>query len=66
MLEAGDRIPTAQAPRCGGGLLDLGSFAGEGALFFYPEASTEGCTKEAVEFNGLLDQWPLPDVETRF
>lgn len=42
MIEAGDRIPAVRASTCDGGVLDLSAFAGKGALFFYPEASTGG------------------------
>jgi peroxiredoxin len=42
VIEAGDRIPAVRASTCDGGVLDLGSFAGKGVLFFYPEAFTGG------------------------
>ena len=57
MLEAGTTIPPFTIPT------DTGSFAmsdNEGSnvvVFFFPRADTSGCTKEAVAFSGLMDQF---------
>ena len=62
VIEAGDRIPALRAATCDGAVLDLASFAGRGVVFFCPEVATAGSTKEAVEFDGLLDQYEALDV----
>jgi peroxiredoxin Q/BCP len=62
VIEAGDRIPAVRAATCDGGVLDMGSFAGRGVLFFCPRAFTSACTREAIEFNGLLDQFATLDI----
>ena len=57
MLEAGTTIPPFTIPT------DTGSFSmsdNEGSnvvVFFFPRADTSGCTKEAVAFSGLMDQF---------
>jgi len=59
MLEAGTTIPPFTIPT------DTGSFSmsdNEGSnvvVFFFPRADTSGCTKEAVAFSGLMDQFRL-------
>ena len=57
MLEAGNTITPFWFPT------DAGSFSmsdNEGSnvvVFFFPRADTSGCTKEAVAFSGLMDQF---------
>lgn len=57
MLEAGTTIPPFTIPT------DTGSFSmsdNEGSnvvVFFFPRADTSGCTKEAVAFSRLMDQF---------
>lgn len=57
MLETGITVPDFTIPT------DRGSFtladnAGKNVVvFFFPRADTSGCTKEAVAFSGLLDEF---------
>jgi peroxiredoxin Q/BCP len=53
-LAVGSKVPPFQLPRDGGATVALESFAGRKlVLFFYPRASTPGCTKEAMDFSRL-------------
>ncbi|MBE1877356.1 peroxiredoxin [Myceligenerans pegani] len=57
-LEPGDKAPDFTLPAAGGGtisLADLRKIAGRGVVvYFYPAASTPGCTKEACDFRDSL------------
>ncbi|HEV2521414.1 MAG TPA: thioredoxin-dependent thiol peroxidase [Candidatus Acidoferrales bacterium] len=58
MLKEGDPAPTFQLPADDGREISLNDFRGKHvALFFYPKASTPGCTNEANEFRGLKPQF---------
>ena len=58
MLKEGDPAPTFQLPADDGRAISLNDFRGKHvALFFYPKASTPGCTNEANEFRGLKPQF---------
>jgi len=58
-LSAGQKAPDFNLPRDttnpeAGDHLSLADFAGHKVvLYFYPKDDTSGCTKEAIEFNGL-------------
>jgi len=53
-LAPGDKAPDFALPDDAGGKVSLASFAGKKlALYFYPKDDTSGCTKEAIDFNGL-------------
>jgi len=53
-LQAGDPAPSFELPRDGAGAISLKGLMGHKiALYFYPKDDTSGCTKEAIEFNGL-------------
>src|SRR5262249_49940105 len=46
--------PDFTLPRDGGGQVSLADFKGRKlVLYFYPKADTPGCTREAIDFNGL-------------
>jgi peroxiredoxin Q/BCP len=50
----GDAAPAFLLPVDGGGEKSLADFAGRKlVLYFYPKDDTSGCTKEAIAFNGL-------------
>ena len=50
----GEKAPDFDLPRDGKGNISLASLRGRKAvLYFYPKDDTSGCTKEAIEFNGL-------------
>jgi peroxiredoxin Q/BCP len=53
-LSLGETPPDFDLPGDNGKPLSLKSFAGKKlVLYFYPKDDTSGCTKEAIEFNGL-------------
>lgn len=53
-LTIGGKAPAFALPRDGGGVVSLASYAGRNlVIFFYPRASTPGCTKEAMDFSRL-------------
>ena len=54
LVETGAKAPDFNLPRDGGGSVSLADFAGKPVvLFFYPKASTPGCTLEARDFTAL-------------
>jgi peroxiredoxin Q/BCP len=56
--EAGDEAPDFSLPGAGGEKQGLAPYKGKKlALYFYPKDDTSGCTKEAIEFNGLRDKF---------
>ncbi|HXY58018.1 MAG TPA: peroxiredoxin [Methylocystis sp.] len=57
-LNEGDPAPDFSLPGAGGERLSLADFKGRKlALYFYPKDDTSGCTKEAIDFNGLRDKF---------
>ncbi|MCC3247344.1 peroxiredoxin [Methylocystis sp. WRRC1] len=57
-LKEGDAAPPFELPGAGGETLSLAALKGKKvALYFYPKDDTSGCTKEAIEFNALLDKF---------
>jgi len=53
-LSVGDIAPEFSLPGDGGSTVSLSSHRGKKVvLYFYPKDDTSGCTKEAIEFNGL-------------
>ena len=53
-LAVGDLAPIFTLPGDGGSEISLSSLKGRKVvLYFYPKDDTSGCTKEAIEFNGL-------------
>ncbi len=58
MPKAGDTAPDFTLPRDGGGSITLSDLRPKPvALFFYPKDDTSGCTKEAIAFSGLLEEF---------
>lgn len=58
LLETGAKAPDFTLPRDGGETVSLSDFAGKPVvLFFYPKASTPGCTTEAIDFTALLPEF---------
>jgi len=52
----GDTIPDIELPATGGKTLRLSDFRGQHiALYFYPKASTPGCTQEGQDFRDAAD-----------
>ena len=57
-LEPGAKAPAFKLFRDGGGTVELKDFKGKKlVLFFYPQAGTPGCTREAIDFNRLRSQF---------
>ncbi|HET6374588.1 MAG TPA: peroxiredoxin, partial [Methylocella sp.] len=55
---AGEKAPEFELPDDSGGRVSLASFAGKKlALYFYPKDDTSGCTKEALDFNALREEF---------
>jgi peroxiredoxin Q/BCP len=62
-LSEGSKAPAFTLPRDGGGSVTLKSFAGRKlVIFFYPRASTPGCTREAIDFTRLLPEFEKAGV----
>lgn len=60
---AGDAAPGFSAPRDGGDTVSLQDFAGKKVvLYFYPKDDTPGCTKEGIEFSGLIADFNAADT----
>jgi thioredoxin-dependent peroxiredoxin len=57
-LAPGDKAPDFVLPDAAGTRISLASFAGRKlVLYFYPKDDTSGCTKEAIDFNGLSGEF---------
>lgn len=58
MLAIGDPAPSFTLPTPDGGTLSPADFAGRKLVtYFYPKAGTEGCTREAHDFNELRGEF---------
>jgi peroxiredoxin Q/BCP len=58
IIAEGDNAPNFSLPRDGGGSVSLQDFRGKKlVLFFYPKADTPGCTREAIAFTALSDEF---------
>ena len=57
-IAEGDKAPNFSLPRDGGSSVSLQDFRGKKlVLFFYPKADTPGCTREAIAFTALSDEF---------
>lgn len=57
-LRLGDKAPNFALPDDSGAAISLKTFAGRKlVLYFYPKDDTSGCTKEAIDFNGLKSEF---------
>jgi len=55
-LEAGDIAPEFTVPNQDGASVSLGDFAGKNTIvYFYPAASTPGCTTQACDFRDSIN-----------
>lgn len=62
--EPGAKAPDFTLSRDGGGTVSLKDFKGRKlVLYFYPKASTPGCTKEAIAFSGLKAAFATADTD---
>lgn len=57
-LQQGDAAPAFTMPTDGGGKITLAKLKGKPVvLYFYPKDDTTGCTREAIDFTGLLSEF---------
>lgn len=64
LLEPGDVAPDFQLPDADGELVTLSSFRGRSLiLYFYPAASTPGCTAQACDFRDSLAEFNGADLQ---
>lgn len=63
-LTPGSPAPDFHLPRDGGGEVSLADFRGRKlVLFFFPKASTSGCTRESQAFSALKDAFAAADTD---
>ena len=63
MLTVGQTAPDFTLPRDGGGEVTLSAFRpGKVVVYFYPKASTPGCTTEAQDFTSLVAEFAACDT----
>lgn len=56
-LEVGDTAPAFSLPDADGNIVKLSDYAGRKVIvYFYPAASTPGCTKQACDFRDSLSE----------
>jgi peroxiredoxin Q/BCP len=62
-LVEGAKAPGFRLPRDGGNSVALSDFSGKKlVLFFYPKADTPGCTREAIDFTRLSDDFAASET----
>ena len=58
-----DPVPDIELPATGSKILKLSDFRGRAlVLFFYPKASTPGCTQEGRDFRDVFDEFQALDA----
>lgn len=58
MLEIGSKAPAFTLPRDGEGSVRLSDFKGKWVIiYFYPKDLTSGCTKQAITFTEMADEF---------
>lgn len=58
MIDVGDTLPDTELTAPDGGTVKLSDYHGKKlVLFFYPKASTPGCTTESRDFSALLAEF---------
>ena len=61
--DAHDAAPAISLPRDGGEIVNLSDFSGKKVvLYFYPKDDTPGCTKEAIGFTDIIDDFAAADT----
>ena len=59
----GTKAPAFNLPTDGGGKLSLSALKGKKVvLYFYPKDDTSGCTREALDFNGMKEAFAKADA----
>jgi peroxiredoxin Q/BCP len=63
-LTPGEKAPDFSLPDQDGKSVSLAQFLGKKVIvYFYPKDDTPGCTKEACQFNGLLNEFAHLDID---
>ena len=63
-LEVGDKAPAFSLPDADGKTVKLSDFKGRKVIvYFYPAASTPGCTKQACDFRDSLAELNGADID---
>jgi peroxiredoxin Q/BCP len=58
MLSEGETLPDVTLTGANGAPIRLADFHGKPVVvYFYPKADTPGCTTEAIDFTGLIDEF---------
>ncbi len=58
MLGEGDHLPDVTLTGAGGATIRLSDYRGKPlVVYFYPKADTPGCTTEAIDFSGLIEEF---------
>ena len=61
--QIGQSVPDIELPATGGKHIKLSSFQGRQlVLYFYPKASTPGCTQEGLDFSAASDAFAAADT----
>lgn len=64
MLQVGDNAPFFELESTEGGKISSNDLKGvKYVLYFYPKDNTSGCTKEAIEFTELIDEFSKKSVK---
>jgi peroxiredoxin Q/BCP len=62
-VQIGQSVPDIELPATGGKHIKLSSFQGRQlVLYFYPKASTPGCTQEGLDFSAASDAFAAADT----
>ncbi len=62
-LRIGDTIPDVELTATGGRIVKLSDYQGRNlVLYFYPKASTPGCTQEGQDFRDAADAFAAADT----
>ncbi len=57
MIEEGQKAPKLKVATSDGQTIDLSAPGSPLVLYFYPKDDTPGCTREAVDFTGLAEEF---------
>lgn len=64
MVADGDKAPDLELPGEDGRPVKLSKLKGKSVvLYFYPKDDTSGCTKEAIDFSGLIGEFKAAGAE---
>lgn len=62
-IDTGDQAPDFSMPTDTADTISLSTYEGKNVvIYFYPKDDTSGCTKEAIAFTGLVDDFAKADT----